>query len=115
MVGIPISKVFTVEIKAGYKRGTRVTFPPSKNFPRLVVFTIKEKTNRWYRRSGDDLVLISPVNIETEVFYDEDWVSDYVENLSAADTGLASLLALDGSNEEARNIDHAREQWATLL
>ena len=61
------------------------------------------------------MVLISPVNIETEFFYDEDWVSDCVENLSAADTGLASLLALDESNEEARNIDHAREQWATLL
>ncbi len=61
------------------------------------------------------MVLISPVNIETEFFYDEDWVSDYVENLSATDTGLASLLALDESNEEARNIDHVREQLTTLL
>ena len=32
----------SVEIKAGYRSGTKLTFPPTQAFPRIVTFTLKE-------------------------------------------------------------------------
>lgn len=38
----PLETILMVDIKAGYKSGTKITFPPSKAFPRVVTFVVKE-------------------------------------------------------------------------
>jgi DnaJ-class molecular chaperone len=36
----PIQRVVAVDVKAGFKPGTRITFPPSEAFPRIVTFVV---------------------------------------------------------------------------
>jgi DnaJ-class molecular chaperone len=48
-------KTFPVEVKAGYKKGTKVKFSASKDFPRKVVFEINEVPHKYFERIGDDL------------------------------------------------------------
>lgn len=38
----PLETIVSVEIKAGYRSGTRLTFPPSQSFPRIIIFTLKD-------------------------------------------------------------------------
>ncbi len=51
----PIEKTFPVEVKAGYKKGTKINFPSSQDFPRKVVFEINQVPHRYFERIGDDL------------------------------------------------------------
>ena len=48
------SKVFTVDVKPGWKAGTKVTF----NRPEggTIAFIIAEKPHRWFKRRGNDLL-----------------------------------------------------------
>jgi len=53
---VPIQRTVVVEILPGWKAGTKVTFPPTADFPKKIVFTIAEAEHRFLRREGDDLV-----------------------------------------------------------
>jgi len=54
-----IEKIITVDIKPGYKEGTKITFPPTRDFPKSITFTIKESTHRYLKRYGKyDLIWI---------------------------------------------------------
>lgn len=54
-----IEKVITVDIKPGYKEGTKITFPPTRDFPKSITFIIKESTHRYLKRYGKyDLIWI---------------------------------------------------------
>jgi DnaJ-class molecular chaperone len=55
---IPISRTVLVDIKKGWREGTKVTFPPTENFPKSIVFTVKYLYQKqdFFRRSGDDLL-----------------------------------------------------------
>jgi DnaJ family protein B protein 4 len=57
MGGAPhvLDKTFEVEVKPGWKQGTRIVFPPTRNFPFKVVFTIQQQKHRFLERRGDDL------------------------------------------------------------
>jgi DnaJ family protein B protein 4 len=52
-----LSRVFPVEIKPGYKAGTKITFPSSAHdgFPKMV-FVVQERPHPVFARRGDDLV-----------------------------------------------------------
>jgi len=47
-----IEKVVTVDIKPGYKEGTKISFPPSRDFPKTVTFILKEADHRYLKRYG---------------------------------------------------------------
>ena len=51
----PIEKVVLLEIKPGWKEGTRITFKPTEDFPIPVTFIVKEAKHRYFERKGDDL------------------------------------------------------------
>ena len=51
-----VDKVFKVEIKPGYKSGTKVKFPAAKDFPKPVEFVVREIPHKFFVRRGDDLV-----------------------------------------------------------
>eukprot|EP01034_Spumella_vulgaris_P034346 gene34347-42359_t len=52
---VRIEKVFRVEIRPGYKTGTKIKFPPSDDFPKAVVFKIEEVAHKYFVRQGNDL------------------------------------------------------------
>lgn len=52
---VRIEKVFRVEVRAGYRAGTKIKFPPSEDFPKAVVFRIDELPHKYFVRKGNDL------------------------------------------------------------
>ena len=50
-----IEKIVTLDIKPGWKEGTRITFKPTADFPIPVTFILKEAKHRYFERRGDDL------------------------------------------------------------
>ncbi|URD93082.1 DnaJ [Musa troglodytarum] len=56
---VPENEVWTVEVKPGWKRGTKITFPSKGNdgLPADVVIVIDEKPHDVYKRDGNDLVV----------------------------------------------------------
>ena len=53
-----VEKTYKVDIKPGYKTGTKLKFPPSEEFPLAVEFEIKEAPHKYFVRTGDDLVWV---------------------------------------------------------
>ena len=50
-----IEKVVVLDIKPGWKAGTKITFKATPDFPLPIVFTIRETKHRYFERRGDDL------------------------------------------------------------
>ncbi|KPP61178.1 DnaJ subfamily B member 4-like, partial [Scleropages formosus] len=63
--------ILTVEVKRGWKEGTKITFPKEgdetpTNIPADVVFVIKDKPHPVFRREGSDIALCGcTVNVPT--------------------------------------------------
>jgi len=62
-------KVLSIEIKPGWKQGTKITFPregdqsPS-TIPADIVFIIKDKVHPVFRRDGSDLLYTSKISLK---------------------------------------------------
>lgn len=52
---VQIEKVFKVDIQPGYKKGTRIKYPASADFPKIVVFEVREVPHKFFTRRGNDL------------------------------------------------------------
>ncbi|KAM3412724.1 hypothetical protein ACQJBY_004087 [Aegilops geniculata] len=58
---VPVEEIVTIEVRPGWKKGTRITFPERGNerpntVPADVVFVVDEKPHPVFARDGDDLV-----------------------------------------------------------
>ncbi|XP_056174832.1 uncharacterized protein LOC115686164 [Syzygium oleosum] len=56
------TEILTIEVKPGWKKGTKITFPDKGNeqpnqLPADLVFVIDEKAHDVYKRDGNDLIL----------------------------------------------------------
>ena len=51
-----VSHVYRIAVKPGWKEGTRVTFPPTREGLRSICFVLRQKRHRYLRREGDSLV-----------------------------------------------------------
>ena len=56
------SEILSIEVKPGWKKGTKITFPGKGNqqwsqIPADLVFVVDEKPHPVYRRDGNDLVV----------------------------------------------------------
>lgn len=63
---IPIEEILTIEVKPGWKKGTKITFPEKGNeapgvVPADLVFVIDEKPHESFKRDGNDLVYTQKV------------------------------------------------------
>lgn len=57
-----MDEILTIDIKAGWKKGTKITFPEKGNqepgvIPADLIFVLDEKPHDLYRRDGNDLVI----------------------------------------------------------
>ncbi|KAL7852214.1 hypothetical protein SRHO_G00179990 [Serrasalmus rhombeus] len=65
----PEDKILTVEVKKGWKEGTKITFPKEgdetpTNIPADVVFVVKDKPHPVFRRDGSDIVYPAKVTLK---------------------------------------------------
>lgn len=56
------SEILTIDVKPGWKKGTKITFPDKGNeqlnqLPADLVFVINEKPHDVYKRDGNDLMI----------------------------------------------------------
>ncbi|KAK7827608.1 dnaj like protein subfamily b member 4 [Quercus suber] len=63
-----LEEILTVEIKPGWKKGTKITFPEKGNqepgiIPADVVFVVDEKPHALYKRDGNDLVVNQEITL----------------------------------------------------
>lgn len=62
-------KILTIEVKPGWKSGTRITFPKEgdqsvNKVPADVIFTIRDKPHPTYKRDGSDIRYIAKVSLK---------------------------------------------------
>ncbi|KAK9273100.1 hypothetical protein L1049_017907 [Liquidambar formosana] len=65
---VPESEILTIDVKPGWKKGTKITFPDKGNehpnqLPADLVFVIDEKPHDVYKRDGNDLVMNQRVSL----------------------------------------------------
>lgn len=81
-----VEEILTIEVKPGWKKGTKITFPEKGNeqrnvIPSDLVFIIDEKPHGVFKRDGNDLIITQKVPL--------------VEALTGY---TAQLTTLDGRN-----------------
>ncbi|KAE8732478.1 putative WRKY transcription factor 28 [Hibiscus syriacus] len=65
---VQVEEILTIEIKPGWKKGTRITFPDKGNvrtyaIPADLVFIIDEKPHQTFTRDGDDLIVTQKISL----------------------------------------------------
>lgn len=71
-------KILTIEVKRGWKEGTKITFPKEgdqtpNNIPADVVFVLKDKPHGVFRREGSDIIYPAKISLR-EVGGRNGWV-----------------------------------------
>ncbi|KAA8525344.1 hypothetical protein F0562_007238 [Nyssa sinensis] len=64
----PETEILTIDVKPGWKKGTKITFPDKGNeqlnqLPADLVFVIDEKPHNFYKRDGNDLIVNHRVSL----------------------------------------------------
>uniref|UniRef100_A0A803MVX9 J domain-containing protein n=1 Tax=Chenopodium quinoa TaxID=63459 RepID=A0A803MVX9_CHEQI len=65
---MPVEEILTIEIKPGWKKGTKITFPEKGNehpgiTPADLVFVIDEKPHKVFTRDGNDLIVTQKISL----------------------------------------------------
>ncbi|KAL6198379.1 hypothetical protein ACLB2K_028170 [Fragaria x ananassa] len=65
---MPVEEILTIEVKPGWKKGTKITFPEKGNehpneIPADLVFIIDEKRHSTFTRDGNDLVMTERISL----------------------------------------------------
>ncbi|XP_008853618.1 dnaJ homolog subfamily B member 1 isoform X2 [Nannospalax galili] len=61
-------KILTIEVKRGWKEGTKITFPKegdqtSNNIPADIVFVLKDKPHNVFKRDGSDVIYPARISL----------------------------------------------------
>ena len=64
-----VQKVVTIDVKPGWKAGTKVTFPEEGDeragiVPADICFVLEEAPHAVFKREGDDLVHVAPITLK---------------------------------------------------
>lgn len=78
-----VEEILTIEVKPGWKKGTKITFPEKGNeqpnvIPADVIFIIDEKPHRVFTRDGNDLVMTQRISLV-------DALTGYTANITTLD------------------------------
>uniref|UniRef100_A0A6N2K7I8 J domain-containing protein n=1 Tax=Salix viminalis TaxID=40686 RepID=A0A6N2K7I8_SALVM len=65
---VQVEEILTIDIKPGWKKGTKITFPEKGNempnvIPADVVFVVDEKPHPMFSRDGNDLILTQKISL----------------------------------------------------
>ncbi|GFP97111.1 Dnaj homolog subfamily b member 13 [Phtheirospermum japonicum] len=65
---LPVEEILTIDIKPGWKKGTKITFPEKGNeqpnvIPSDLVFIIDEKPHNVFTRDGNDLIVTQKISL----------------------------------------------------
>ncbi|KAM7500762.1 hypothetical protein LguiA_025176 [Lonicera macranthoides] len=68
MKTLPVEEILTIDIKPGWKKGTKITFPEKGNeqpnfIPADLIFIVDEKRHGTFTRDGNDLVFTQKISL----------------------------------------------------
>ncbi|KAG0075366.1 hypothetical protein BGZ92_002933 [Podila epicladia] len=109
-------KILTIDIKPGWKAGTKIRFPrEGDEFPngeiQDIVFTIEEKPHPLFTRRGDDLVL----ELELSLLEALTGFSKTVKTLDGRTLPVSASIALALSNLDRRSVTQKPGQKGDLI
>uniref|UniRef100_A0A7N0SWM6 J domain-containing protein n=1 Tax=Kalanchoe fedtschenkoi TaxID=63787 RepID=A0A7N0SWM6_KALFE len=86
---MPVEEILTIEVKPGWKKGTKITFSEKGNeqpgvIPSDLVFVIDEKPHSVFTRDGNDLVVTKRISLA-------DALAGYTVNLTTLDGRSLSI------------------------
>lgn len=98
-----VDEILSIEIKPGWKKGTKITFPEKGNqepgvIPADLIFVIDEKPHQVFKRDGNDLIV--------------DWEITLLEALTGKSLELKTL---DGRNLEIQLTDIVRPGYEKVV
>jgi len=75
-------KVLTIEIKPGWKQGTKITFPREGDqspttIPADIIFIIKDKPHPTFRRDGSDLIYTAKISLKDVSYRNSDQFENF--------------------------------------
>ncbi|KAG6524081.1 hypothetical protein ZIOFF_013971 [Zingiber officinale] len=78
-----VEEILTIDVKPGWKKGTKITFPEKGNespnlVPADIAFIIDEKPHPLFRREGNDLVMTQKISLAEAL-------TDYTAHLTTLD------------------------------
>uniref|UniRef100_A0A8C1Y501 GIPC PDZ domain containing family, member 2 n=1 Tax=Cyprinus carpio TaxID=7962 RepID=A0A8C1Y501_CYPCA len=90
-------KILTIEIKRGWKEGTKITFPREgdespNTIPADIVFVIKDKPHAHFRREGSDIVYPVRVSLRQILFCTLNTHKIDMEKLLGGQIGLEDFI-----------------------
>lgn len=61
-------KVLTIDVRKGWKSGTRITFPRegderANTIPADIIFTVKDRTHKYFKREGADVRYVAKIGL----------------------------------------------------
>nr|CDS26325.2 dnaJ subfamily B [Hymenolepis microstoma] len=61
-------KVLTIDVRKGWKSGTRITFPREgderpNTIPADIIFTVKDRTHKYFKRDGADVSYVTKIGL----------------------------------------------------
>lgn len=108
-------KILTVNIKRGWKEGTKITFPKEgdetpTNIPADVVFVVKDRPHHVFRREGSDIVYPAKITLR-EVSEHSDCRSllETQRFLKLAVVFAAGVVWVHSQSPHLRRQDHHRD------
>lgn len=92
---IPVQEILTIDIKPGWKKGTKITFPEKGNeqpniIPSDLIFIIDEKPHSVFTRDGNDLVTTKKISLAEAL-------TGYTANITTLD-GRSLSIPVNGNN-----------------
>ncbi|XP_009272794.1 PREDICTED: dnaJ homolog subfamily B member 1-like, partial [Aptenodytes forsteri] len=90
-------KILTIEVKRGWKEGTKITFPKEgdqtpNNIPADVVFVLKDKPHGVFRREGSDIVYPAKISLREVMFCTLNTHKVDMEKLLGGQIGLEDFI-----------------------
>ena len=113
------AKILTVDIKPGWKEGTKITFPEEGDqvlghTPADIIFTIKQKPHSLFTREGDDLKYIKRISLKEALLGEGSQIS--IPTLTGSNVGLVlpgiispkTVLTIPGHGLPKKKSPHLR-------
>ncbi|CAF3687427.1 unnamed protein product [Rotaria sp. Silwood1] len=98
-------KVLTIDIKPGWKQGTKITFPREgdqspTSIPADIIFIIKDKPHPTFRRDGSDIIYTAKINLKETIksTLKPEWYQSFMYDTTLSELPPLELAVFDDTS-----------------
>ncbi|KAJ8445899.1 hypothetical protein Cgig2_009828 [Carnegiea gigantea] len=114
-----VEEILTIEIKPGWKKGTKITFPEKGNeqrgvIPSDLVFIIDEKPHSMFKRDGNDLVVTQKISLVEALTEPRAFVVLRDESCRLKHSPMGGGPAADLANGNVQRVRQSAVVWCLV-